>query len=302
MKWTGFVAAPFTPMHADGSVAYNVVHLQAQRLCEDGVSGAFVCGTTGEGLSLTIDERKKLTEEWVSAKAGKLRIITHVGHQSQAEACVLASHAARVGVDAVSVIAPTFFKPATVADLVAWCVPIASAAKDTPFYFYHLPGMTGVALSMTEFFSLAVDAIPNFAGLKYTHNDLMEFQQLLAMAGDTRDVLFGRDEILLAALAVGARGAIGSTYNYAAPLYARLLDCFEKGNLPEARQWQARTHRLVELLRTYGELATGKGIMTLLGVPVGSPRPPLGRLSPQSFDALARKLTELDCLGRPIVR
>src|SRR5690348_13433164 len=127
-RLSGLIAAPHTPMHPDGSVNYAVIEDQVSVLVDGGVGGAFVCGTTGEGMSLTIDERTRIVQRWVAAASGRLPVIAHVGHSSLAEASALAAHAARAGAAAVSAMAPGFFKPATVDDLIAWCIPIAAAA------------------------------------------------------------------------------------------------------------------------------------------------------------------------------
>lgn len=300
LRLTGLIAAPHTPMGADGSINFPIVDDQVSVLAEGGVSAAFICGTTGEGLSLSTEERKQVVEKWVSAASGHLPVIVHVGHTSIAEARQLAAHAQRAGAAAISVMAPCFFKPADVSELLEFCISIAAATPKLPFYFYHLPSMTGVTLSMVEFFQRAADAIPNFAGLKFTHHDLMEYQQCLTLAGESRDVLFGRDEILIAGLAAGARGAIGSTYNYAAPLFHKLIDAFTRGDLPAAREHQARSHRLVEMLRKYGDVPTGKAIMCLMGIDVGPPRSPLARLSAAQLAALSGELRRLDIFTRPI--
>jgi N-acetylneuraminate lyase len=300
LRLSGLIAAPHTPMHADGALNLGVVEDQVRVLVEGGVSGAFVCGTTGEGMSLTTDERKQVVERWVAVATGHLPVIAHVGHTSAAEASILAAHAARAGVAAISAMAPCFFKPSTIAELIAFCVPVAAAAGDVPFYFYHIPSMTGVALPMVEFFHRAAEKIPNFAGIKFTHNDLMEFQQCLALAGDSRDVLFGRDEILVAGLTVGAKGAIGSTYNYAAPLFRKLMDAFHRGDLAAARGHQATVHRFVEVLRKFGDVPTGKAIMNMMGINVGFPRTPLPRHSPEQLGEIHRELRKLDIFTRPI--
>jgi N-acetylneuraminate lyase len=161
--------------------------------------------------------------------------------------------------------------------------------------------MTGVSLSMTEFLVRARDAIPTFAGIKYTHNDLMEYQQCIQLADGRLDLLFGRDEMLLAGLAAGAEGAIGSTYNYASPVYQRMITAFRAGDLPMAHELQARAIKLVGVLRRYGEIPAAKAIMSMMGVDCGPPRPPLPRLSAEQLSALYRDLEGLaDIFVRPL--
>lgn len=276
---TGLIAAPHTPFRPDGSVALDVIPPQARLLAHNGVAGAFVCGTTGEGASLTGEERRNVVEAWVAAKPAALSVIVHVGHLSLGEACAFARHAQDTGADAIATIAPSFFKPATVAELVAWCAAVASGAPKLPFYYYHMPGMTGVTIPAADFLSAATNRIPTLAGVKFTHENLMDFGRSTEHSGGKFDLLFGRDEILLAGLAMGARGAVGSTYNFAAPLYLRIIEAFNRGDLVAARRDQARAMEFIVVLDRHGGLAAGKSVMKLIGLDCGPVRLPLRALS-----------------------
>lgn len=285
-------------MLADGGLNLRAVPQQIELLTEGAVSGAFICGTTGEGLSLSSSERMQLAGQWVAHAPPTLPVIVHVGHTSQAEAVVLARHAQSINASAIAALAPFFFKPQTVAQLVDFCGPIARAAPAIPFYFYHLPSMTGVGLSMVEFLKQAKDVIPTFAGIKFTHGDLMELQQCIELAGDSLDILFGRDEMLLAGLALGVVGAIGSTYNYAAPVYQRLIKAFQCGDLTAARRCQNQSIELIEILKKYGEIPAAKVIMELQGVECGPPRAPLIGLTAKEHESLRQELVGLEIFTR----
>lgn len=287
-------------MLADGSVNLPAVLQQIQLLIEGGVSAAFICGTTGEGLSLSNSERMQLAEQWVAHAPPKLPVIVHVGHTSQREAISLAYHAAQINASAIATLAPFFFKPQTVAQLVDFCAPIAAAAPAIPFYFYHLPSMTGVTLSMVDFLNQAKAKIPTFAGIKYTHSDLTELQQCLELAGDTLAILFGRDEMLLSALKLGVRGAIGSTYNYAAPVYQRLIKASQAGDQTTTQSCQNQAIQLIEILKKYGEIPAAKVIMELQGIACGPPRPPLVGLTSSQRIALREELSSLNIFTRPL--
>jgi len=297
----GLIAAPHSPFHADGTLNLAVIEKQAQLLVEGRTSGAFVCGTTGENASLSTQERMQVAGRWVeAAPPGELPVIVHVGHTSIAESRALAAHAQTIGAAAISALSPYFFKPGSVTDLVEFCAQVAAAAPELPFYYYHLPGMTGVTFSMIELIRQARDRIPTFAGIKYTHNDLKEFQQCLQLAEESLDILFGRDEILMHGFAAGARGAVGSTYNYAAPVYLRLIEAMNAGNLPAARECQAQAVRMIEVLRKYGEIPTAKAIMTMLGVPCGPARTPLPKLTDRHTQGIFDELAGLDIFVRPL--
>ena len=143
---------------------------------EAGISGAFLSGTTGECHSLSLDERVTLTQAWCQAAAPQFPIVAHVGSNSLPESIELAAQARQSGVAGIAVMAPSFFKPSTVDDLIDFCVPIARAAEDLPFYYYHIPQMSGVELRVADFLSRASGRIPNLAGAKYSGSDFMDLQ------------------------------------------------------------------------------------------------------------------------------
>src|SRR5699024_1346687 len=148
-------------------------------------------------------------EEYVALAKGKLFVFVHVGHTSIAESQKLASHAEKIGADAISAVAAFYFKPMNVANLVDSMAQIAVAAPNTPFYYYHIPALTGVAMDVVEFLKLGELGIPTVAGIKYTAATVHEYQACLAFGGGKCDVLYGYDELLLPALAVGVKGAVG---------------------------------------------------------------------------------------------
>ena len=233
---TGLIAAPFTAFLADGSLNLNMIEKQVESLVTNRVAGAFICGTTGEGLSLTTSERQQIAERWQVTAGKNLRLIVHVGHAGLEDCKILAAHAQKIKAPAIGCFAPIFFKPGNVEALVKYCAEVASAAPETPFYYYHMPGMTGVNIPVLDFLKTAKDRIPTLVGVKFTYENLMDYQQCLDFENGRFDMVFGRDEVLLAALATGARAAIGSTYNFAAPIYHRLIAAFAKNDLVAARE------------------------------------------------------------------
>jgi N-acetylneuraminate lyase len=288
-KITGLVAAPFTALNTSGAPDLAIIEKQASSLLLNGVAGAFVCGTTGEGASLSTAERMAVARRWSEVRPKGLSLIVHVGHNSLADCRALAAHAQEIRADAMGVLAPSFFKPG-IGELVAFCAEVAAAAPRLPFYYYHIPSMTGAAFPMIEFLRTAKDRIPTLAGIKYTFENLMDFGQCLEFEGGRFDMLFGRDEMLLAGLIVGARGAVGSTYNYAAPLYTAIIKAAREGDLNEARRLQAKSYSLVEIMVRHGGLPAGKALMKLAGIDCGPCRLPLRSLSPGQHETMTGEL------------
>jgi N-acetylneuraminate lyase len=277
-KLTGFVAATHTAFHADGSLDLDAVEKQASHLLSHRVAGAFIMGTTGECHSLSLAERLALTQRWIEVTRGtSLPVVVHVGANSLSDARALAADAQQRGAFGIAALAPSYYKPRDVSTLVDCMAEIASAAPDTPFYYYDIPSMTGVALPMADFLKQA--RIPTLAGLKFSNSDLMMFQLCLQQDPERLSLFWGSDESLLAALALGGEGvgAVGSTYNFAAPIYHRLLKAFGAGDLARAREEQSRSVRIVQCLCATpgGFLGASKAVMNWLGVPVGPVRLPL---------------------------
>jgi N-acetylneuraminate lyase len=296
IRLNGLIAAPFTALHADGSLNLSMIERQARALADNGVSGAFVCGTTGEGMSLATDERLQVAETWMTVAPRSLRVIVHVGHHTVAESRTLAAHAEKIKAHAFATIGPTFFRATNIEQLVEFCAQVASGAPGLPFYYYHMPAMVGVELPMFDFLKLASKRIPNLAGIKFTHENLMDYSRCLNFEGGRYDILFGRDEILLAALALGATGAVGSTYNYMAPFYHRVMEAFKAGDWDAARQAQSQAIEVIAIMSRRGGLSAAKAMMKLVGLDCGPVRAPLQNLSPEAFESLTR---ELERVGFP---
>lgn len=287
---TGLIAAPFTAFHADGSLNLQTIEKQAASLVANRVAGAFVCGTTGEGVSMTVEERMKLAERWQQVADGKLQIIVHVGHTSLGDARALAAHAQKIGAQGVSTLAPYFFKPANATDLADFCAEVASAAPALPFYYYQIPSMTGVSIPAADFLRAAAPRIPNLAGVKFTFENLMDFAECVRLEGGRYNIVFGRDEILVAGLSLGARGAIGSTYNFIAPIFHEIIAAFEKGDLATAQEKQAAANAIIQIFVRYGGLTAGKAMMKMIGLDCGPVRLPLRSLEEKREGQLRAEL------------
>lgn len=294
--FTGLVPAVHTPMAHDGSLHLPGIERLAEHLVSVGAAGCFACGTTGEGTSLTVPERMQVVQRWVAVAGKSLRVVAHVGHTSVEDARDLAGAAQRAGAYAVAAMAPPFIKAKSVEDLVATAARIASGAPDLPFYYYHIPSMTGANFLMREFAEVAVARIPNFVGLKYTHSDFCDFGRCLDFEGGRLHMLFGLDEMLLAALATGATAMIGSTYGFAAPLYQKVIQAFQAGDLETARCQQARSREMVAALVQVGLLPALKAAIRLIGVDCGPVRLPLVDLTSEQYAWLERRFDELGIL------
>ena len=294
MKIEGLIAAPHTPCKLDHSLNPEAVADQAAHFAKTGVAGVFVGGTTGECHSFSTAERIELMQAWgEAAPRNGLLNVAHVGHNNLPDAQALAEIAEATGADAIGAMAPTFFKPSTVDQLTEWFASLAQAAPELPFYFYDIPSMTGVSLDTEEFLKRGRERIPSLAGVKFTNPDKDLLSQCLEVEGGAFDILFGNDEKLLEGLDVGCRGAVGSSYNFAAPIYTRIISLREQGKQEEARLWQSRSAQMIELLYEYGYLPAAKTVMGMIGIDCGPARQPLANIGSGEVSMLQKQLHEM---------
>ena len=290
----GMVAASFTPFTAAGEVNYDAIDKYADWVASTPIGGVFVCGTTGEFMSLTVEERKLILERWVKATNGRFKVIAHVGSNCQKDSVELSAHAESLGVDAIGSIAPSFFKPGTVADLIDFFEPMAKAAPNTPFYYYNMPSMTGVNLPVDKFLQEGKKRMPNLVGTKFTHNNLMEMCACINLNGGEFEVLHRYDEILISGIAMGAVAGVGSTYNYIPKVYDAVFTAMEQGNMELARAKQMDSIKVVEVIIKYGGgVRGGKAIMKAIGVDCGVCRSPISKFTDSEYQELLKDLKNI---------
>jgi N-acetylneuraminate lyase len=221
-----------------------------------------------------------------------MKKIAMTGGTSVAECIELARLAVQYRYDAVALCAPYYYKPLSPATAVEFSVAVGQAVPELPLYYYHIPVLTGANFSMFEFLQLIDDKLPNFRGIKFTHENLMDYKMCLDFKKGKYDILWGRDEIMLSALVLGAKGFIGSTYNFMAPLYHRLMNAFYDGDLASAEAIQAEVIQIINLIPKYGGLAAQKQMMSLAAMDCGPVRLPLQKLEASAIKSLEADLRQ----------
>ncbi|MFA6851414.1 MAG: dihydrodipicolinate synthase family protein [Selenomonadaceae bacterium] len=296
-KIEGLIAAPFSPMKKNGELNLSVIPVYYNFLKKNGIAGVFINGSTGEGVSQSTAERMQQAEVWAEQKKKDdtpMKLINLVGGTSYQECIKLAHHSQDVGVDAIAILAPFYFKPGSAKDLAKFCSKIAQSVPNMPVYFYHIPVLTGCNLSMFDFLQAADSIIPNLVGIKYTHEDFMDFLSCRSFKNGKYDMLWGRDENLLSALILGARGGVGSTFNYAAPLYHKLIKAYDEGNFADARKLQQQSIDMIRLLDKYGGIAVGKAYLRYIGLECGEFRLPVKNMTAEAYKSFEADVRALD--------
>ncbi len=294
----GYLAAPFTPMLANGDLNLDLIPDYAAFLRGNALDGAFVCGSTGEGALLTREERMQVAEAWMKAGGHALKIVVHTGGTTLKDQQALASHAEQIGARGVAAMAPAFLSPTRNEELLALCRTVAAAAPALPFYYYHIPSLNGVNLPVPALMESATGEIPNFAGVKYTSDQMSEFEACRQVAGGRYEVFLGTDALFLDALYLGNRSGVGGTYNHCFTLYRQMLEAFDRNDPDRCRELQEQSHRFLRIVDRYrGNLVGGKRIMKFLGLDCGPSRLPLQNLSDQEEKALRSELDEIGFFG-----
>ncbi len=285
----GILPALLTPMNEDGSeVNYEALPELVEFHLSAGVAGFFVCGGSGEGLLLRPEERRAILNIVVEQVGDRAAIIAHVGALATQDAAALATHAASLNVAAVAAVPPVYFR----VDDDALCEHyrrIGDAAPDTPLWVYQIPSATGVNINTAKMMRLLESG--NVSGIKYSSYDLYDMANILALP-QAINVLSGFDEVLVAALSMGAHGAIGSTYNVLPATFSRLYRMARAGDWAEAQALQQRANRVIQALLTVPLMAGLKAILSDQGISCGTPRRPIPPLDEDTTRAYLKRVND----------
>ena len=298
----GLIAATFTPFRADGSLDLDRIPPVIDHVIASGVSGLYVCGSTGEGPLLTTAEREAVAAATVKAAKGRVPVVIQVGHNSLADARQLAAHAQKIGADAISATPPGYFKPDTVDNFVDCLVDVTAGAPKLPFYLYHIPVISGVKFDMLEFLGAAEKRLPSLRGVKFSDPNLHEMLACIEYGRGRYEILFGVDEMLLGGLAFGARGAVGSTYNFAAPLNKKIIAAYDRGDMTEARRLQSLAAEMIRIILGNGGRGGLKAAMALVGADCGYNRLPTRTCTPEQRERMRSQLKAIGFFDWTAVR
>ena len=265
--FTGFWPALITPYTPDDQVNLPLLRdLVAYQLAK-GVSGFYLCGSTGEGLFLSVEERILVTETVLAQVSGRVPVIVHVGAAGLKDAVQLAQHAQATGAAGISSILPPVLYNQR--GIVPYFARVAAAAPELPFLPYLL-GYTRDAVALMR----ELAHIPNLAGTKYTGSNMFELSQLVAFREAGWTIFSGMDEQALPGLQYGAAGVIGSTVNCMPGVYRELLGSYRDGDAARALDLQRRANSVTTLLVAGSFAGALREALALLGFDCGQPRLP----------------------------
>jgi len=288
----GVYTALVTPYTKNNEINEEVLRELTDFLIEKGVSGLVPVGTTGEFVYLSEEERKRVMDIVVDEANGRVPVIAGTGASSTLGALRLIKYAEDAGADAVLVVTPYYLRAADKGNFQHF-YELANST-DLPIILYNIPQCTGGFLSREVVEDLA--EIENIVGIKDSSGNLPYLMELLEKVGDRISILVGYDEVVLAALASGAKGMILASANVIPDRWVKLYEAVARGDLETARSIQISIQKLVRIFCRHGGNVAVKEALKMMGFDVGKSRRPLvkgGVLSPEVREEIRLELEKL---------
>lgn len=286
-RLNGIYPALLTPFDQNGKVNCDALKQLVRWNIEKGVDGFYVGGSTAEAFLLTEEERNLVYRTVAEEAAGNVNLIAHVGAISTEEAIRFGRVAKENGYDAISAIAPFYYK-FSFDQIKKHYFDIVEAVA-MPMIVYNFPNFSGVNLTVEQVAQFFAD--DRFIGIKHTSNDFFALEQFKTNFPD-KLVYNGFDEMFLCGLTMGADGGIGSTYNFMAEKFIQIQKLFSENRTQEAQEIQKEANRIIKALCKVGVMEGEKEILCQLGFDFGHARAPFSQLNDEQKAFLKNAITD----------
>ena len=274
----GISAPQLTPFHEDGSVNFEEYERLSDYLAEAGLQGIFVCGTTGEFVNLTIEERELLLLAAVKGSKGRSRIMFNVTAMNLRDIRLLSEFARDHGADCLS-LTPPYYHHYDDAAMEEYFVKAANAAADMPVYLYNMPGMTHNPLTPNVLNKVCARC-ENVVGIKDSSMDHMTFLDFqLAKPREDFELITGNDAQVLTALMAGGVGGVIALAGVYPKLCQKIYDDFMAGDMTGAKEAQDKIHKLRAMVRRVMPIMAHKEMLKMQGFNMGPARFPFRELT-----------------------
>ena len=280
----GVFTALLTPFDKENKINEKALEALIKHNLSMGVKGFYVCGSTGEAFLLSTDERKQVMEI-VKDRAPDATLIAHIGSVNEAEATDLAKCAEKLGYNAISSVAPFYYK-FSFEEIKGYYNRLADCV-DLPMLVYHFPAFSGVNMGVGEISQFLEN--DKFMGIKFTSNDFFTLEQVKSKFPQ-KIVYNGFDEMFLSGLSMGADGGIGSTYNFMADKFVAIQKLFSENRIAEAQEVQREANRIITLLCRFGVMQAEKEVLCQLGFDFGECRKPFLSLNDEQKAIVAKEI------------
>ena len=267
-----FLVPVFTPINDDESINYDALQKHVESVIKQGADGIYAGGSSAECWMLTTEQRKKTLEAVIEAANGAF-VIAQIGDVGLGLALDLAKHAEKAGADMISSV-PPFYYGFTFNDCKSYFHALANATS-LSMMIYNIPGCTGKLFSADQLTELMAD--PKIPCMKFTDTDYFCLERLKEKSG--KFLYSGSDERFISALAAGADGAIGTTFNFQVGKYLDIWTKFKAGDTEGALKVQKSANRVTEAVIQNGTIAASKFVTSLKGIPMGNAFKPFAELN-----------------------
>ena len=280
----GVMPALVTPVDASGKIKKDVLKKLVDWQISQGVSGFYICGSTGEGLLLSTAQREEMLEATLDAAGGRVPVIDHIGAMSQRDTIELARHAEKAGAAAISSIPPIYFAY-TDEDVFTYYKKI-SESSSLPLVMYGYKGARDMPLSLIK----KIMTLDTAIGIKWTFPDFYMMERIKQINGGNINVINGPDEMFVCGLSVGADAGIGTTYNIMPGLFVKSYNAFRAGDIARSTSLQHGINSVIERLFAHNVIATTKAMLEFLGFDVGQCTEPIHQLTKEEKAALWKSM------------
>lgn len=260
----GIVCANITPFTEQREVDYPSVRRLARYLADSGIQAVYPLGTNGEGLALSVDERKKIAEIMIDEIAGKINVAVQCGTQTLEDTLDLVLHAKKAGARAAGVVSPFFFHQTDVA-LREYYSAILEAAGDFPIYIYNIPSNTNNDVSAKLVKQLSRE-YGNLAGVKFSYPDIIRICEYVRIREDGFDTLIGCDKLIYSACKSGAAGTVTGPAAVFPEMFNKLWQLIEQEKDCEAQKLQYFIQECSERMQPYQEIPMIKQYLKSEGI------------------------------------
>jgi 4-hydroxy-tetrahydrodipicolinate synthase len=297
-KPQGILPALVTPFTENGKqVNEEALRSLVNSCIELGVSGVVPCGTTGEFVNMTTEEKKRVIDIVVDQANGKVKVVAGTGASGTDQALEMTKYAKDAGVDAALIVTPFYLKP-TDRGIYEHYDAIASQV-DLAIILYNIPQVTGLSLPWQMVEDLA--QIPNIVGVKDSSGQLSFILAVLEKVRDKINVLCGHDEIVVGALAAGCSGAVLASANFIPDVWIQVYNAIQKGDLKTARELQYKVQKIARIIAKSGPVGT-KEALNLIGMKVGPVRLPLSVGGELTYEEREELRLDLERIGKIVLK
>lgn len=287
----GVTTAMVTPFNDQDKPDLQAIAQLTEMLIKNGVSCLYPCGTTGEMLRMSVEERKQVAETVIKTARQRIPVFIHVGSMRQDDTIELARHAEQAGADGIGVVTPQFFG-CNDYEMAQYFIAVAnSVSKDFPVYLYNIPQCSANDLK-TAVIHQILEKTSNVVGIKYSFADMPRTVEYLNIAPDF-SVLHGADKLFASMLTMGCDGTVSGCSCVFPEPYVKVYENFQKGDLAEAQRWQAIAVRCGDMLLNGANMAVFKAALSIRGLDAGHMRKPQLDLNADQKSELENKMKQL---------